>query len=151
MLENGQQFEGDLLVGADGIWSRVLPCQALSSFLWNQIYINPLLNDLNQCYLPTTTILVCMKVLLHVLLNFIFSLVFCSYALQCEFEFLKFVLCTGEEELIWTQRSSVLRLYVLYWHSRFCASWYRDCWVCSIHYIPTFHHTALFICHSLPG
>jgi zeaxanthin epoxidase len=30
VLENGQQYEGDLLVGADGIWSKVLLRQVLS-------------------------------------------------------------------------------------------------------------------------
>jgi hypothetical protein len=99
-----------------------------------------LLNDLNQCYQPTATIEVeCMKVLLHVQ-----SLAFWSYAVQCDFEFLMFVLCTGEEELIWTQGGSVLRLYMLYWYSRFCACRYRDCWVCFISLHTNFPPNAAF-------
>lgn len=31
ILENGQQHEGDLLVGADGIWSKVLLIYITSS------------------------------------------------------------------------------------------------------------------------
>lgn len=31
ILENGQRYEGDMLVGADGIWSKVVLC---SEFTW---------------------------------------------------------------------------------------------------------------------